>query len=505
MSKKILHEIIKGSGLLFIGSMAGMFFGFISRTIIARCFTVSDYGIFSLSITIISMAMVISVLGFPVSIPREISFFKNKDPSKVGDIISISIIATLVSSLLIFIILFLKSGNIALIFHEKNLEYPLKILSISLPFLSLISTITSILRGFGRVKEQVFSQNILYPSLFLIFILLIIIFDFPFVTIFYSYDLSQILVFFILVIWIYLKKFFKFKLTINTKIGRELLIFSLSLLLVNVLNFIMDWTDTLMLGYYKSAEIVGLYNAAVPLAKLIPIFLGSVGLIYVPLVSGLYAEGKIEEMKGIFQTLTKWIFLLTLPIFAMMLLFPEVSINLFFGSKYISASNVLMILSLSFMFHVFLGLNGLSLVVIKENRFIMLSTFISAVLNIILNALLIPIYGIIGASIATAVSYLSANILNSIKLYKKTKIHPFNKNYIKSLIICFILLFVVKVLLLNISVGIIFSFSILVIFLIFYYSALLLTKCFDSEDIDLLSSICKKIGINIKILEKLIK
>ena len=36
---------------------------------------------------------------------------------------------------------------------------------------------------------------------------------------------------------------------------------------VGILNFLITWTDTLMLGYYKGSEVVGLYNAASPLAN----------------------------------------------------------------------------------------------------------------------------------------------------------------------------------------------------------------------------------------------
>ena len=47
-----------------------------------------------------------------------------------------------------------------------------------------------------------------------------------------------------------------------------------------------------MLGYYKTSEVVGLYNSASPLAKLLPIFLNSAGFIYPPLATALYAQGE---------------------------------------------------------------------------------------------------------------------------------------------------------------------------------------------------------------------
>jgi len=69
-----------------------------------------------------------------------------------------------------------------------------------------------------------------------------------------------------------------------------------------------------------------------PLTKLLSIFLGCAGFIYRPLATALYAQGKIEELKRVYQVLTKWIFLATLSLVAMMFLFPEATIELFFGT-----------------------------------------------------------------------------------------------------------------------------------------------------------------------------
>jgi len=142
-------------------------------------------------------------------------------------------------------------------------------------------------------------------------------------------------------------------------------------------------------------------------------------------------RGKIEELKRVYQVLTKWIFLATLPLFAMIFLFPEATIGFFFGAKYLEASKALQILALGFMFHVLLGLNGWSLVVIKESGFVMYSTMISAVINVVLNVLLIPTYGIEGAATATAISYFTTNVLNSLRLHQMAKVQPFSRNYTK--------------------------------------------------------------------------
>ncbi|MPW38617.1 oligosaccharide flippase family protein [Thermococcus sp. 101 C5] len=108
---------------------------------------------------------------------------------------------------------------------------------------------------------------------------------------------------------------------------KELLSFSIPLFIVAILGMIMGYTYTLMLGYFKTPDVVGLYNGVLPLAQLITVILGSSGFIYTPIVPGLYSKGLIEEMGRTYQILTKWIFSVTFPVFLVIFLFPETVLN----------------------------------------------------------------------------------------------------------------------------------------------------------------------------------
>ena len=64
-----------------------MFFGFLSRAIIARYFSTGEYGVFNLALTVLSIALVVATLGFQNSLPREVAFYKEREPSRVRDLI----------------------------------------------------------------------------------------------------------------------------------------------------------------------------------------------------------------------------------------------------------------------------------------------------------------------------------------------------------------------------------------------------------------------------------
>ncbi len=100
----------------------------------------------------------------------------------------------------------------------------------------------------------------------------------------------------------------------------------------------MTWTDTLMLGYFMTSDMVGLYNGAVPLAHLLPTILISFSFLYLPIAAQFYARNQMEELKRIYQVLARWIFIITLPIFLVLLLFPDTVLGFLFGATYIQAA-----------------------------------------------------------------------------------------------------------------------------------------------------------------------
>ncbi|ASJ11578.1 flippase [Thermococcus thioreducens] len=503
-TSQALQKIARGTGIVSFGTVFWLFFEFLSRTIIARHYSTSEYGVFNLSLTVLSIALVIATLGFQNSLPREVAFYREREPSRVSDLISTASIIVALNSIIWTIILILGAEDIAQIFNEMRLAYALKIIAFALPFLALIGVTISISQGFGRVREKVYFQNIIYPTLFLVLVLVGTFLNFPFTFVFFVYVVAQAFTLLALIFDVWRVRLFGFRISLNLKIGSGLVVFSLPLLFMGILIFVMNWTDTLMLGYYSSSEAVGLYNAASPLAKLIQIFLISAGFIYVPIASQLYAQGRIEEIGRVYQLLTKWIFVLTLPLFSIVFLFPRTTINFFFGTKYAEASSALRILALGFMCHTLMGPNGWSLIIIGETVFNMVGDLFAAITNIVLNVILIPLYGIEGAAMSTAVSYFVANVFRSFWLYKRTKIHPFSWNYAKLLVISFVLLGIIQTIHLRVS-NIWYEILILVIFLLVYLFLSLLSRSVDKEDVELFLAIEKKLRIELKIIKRTLR
>ena len=74
-----LQKIAKGTGIIFIGTIIGMLLGFVSRVIIVRSITQSEYGIYSLALVLMSIFVTISTLGLQEGSTRYIAYFRGKN------------------------------------------------------------------------------------------------------------------------------------------------------------------------------------------------------------------------------------------------------------------------------------------------------------------------------------------------------------------------------------------------------------------------------------------
>ena len=106
-----LQKIVKGTGLVFFGTVFSMFCMFLISVIVARYFSTEEYGIFNLVWTILNLAFLIALLGFQSSLPREVAIYKERKPSKLNDLISTSLIIVTINSLILTGILFLNADS----------------------------------------------------------------------------------------------------------------------------------------------------------------------------------------------------------------------------------------------------------------------------------------------------------------------------------------------------------------------------------------------------------
>jgi len=277
-------------------------------------------------------------------------------------------------------------------------------------------------------------------------------------------------------------------------INKELFIYSLPLIFSAVIASVFGWIDTFFVGYFKTVVDVGVYNVALPIAGIIAFTPFLFMQLFFPLINREYSSKNLDLIKQLSKQISKWIFLINLPLLVIFILFPGVIINLLFGSQYLAAETALIILAFGFFFMSQAEISLHLLNMAKKPHLGMIDIALAAVLNIILNIILVPKLGLIGAALSTTISYFFYGFLLITQGYYYVKIVPLRRKMLSvliSVIIASLALLVVRSLikttLLNITLVAIF-------FFLFYFLLLFITKSLDNNDYMIIYSIKNKLA-----------
>lgn len=506
MAKRLsesLGVIARGSSVVFAGIVASLVLNFVLRIALVRDMSQEDYGLYSLAVTLAGIVCAVAVLGLDEGSARHIAYFRGRsEDAQAGGIVAATWKIALLSSVVFAAVLFVFSDAIATgLFRSPGLSGILKALAFSIPFAVLIQVLASIMRGYSETWSRAFFKDTLRPLLFLAFMLGIIALRLPFFAVVYAYLASMALAFGALAV--YTARCLRVRGTkavaARAGVTRDLLGISLPLLSVSLLMLLMSQATEVLLGVFADPVAVGKYDIAILMASQVLTVINSLGYAYTPAASGLFGQGRLEELKRSYVVATRWGYVLTLPVVFVLLLFPAPLLALLFGSGYAGIAPVLQVIVLGYLVNTLTGPNYHTLIAAGRMRLIIESFLLNAASNLALCFLLIPPFGIAGAAVAAGVSSALGNLLLSARLYQQLGVHPLTRSYLASIAASVALLGAFYVLLnytpLQLTIWI--APPCLALFAAAYGGALLLLRAVDPEDVALLAAVERRIGIKV--------
>lgn len=183
------------------------------------------------------------------------------------------------------------------------------------------------------------------------------------------------------------------------------------LALIAGIGMINAHADTLMLGWFRSAEEVGLYRVAASSAGLLGFGMTALNSVVAPHFARLYAQRNMAQLQQLVTRSAQVMVALALPVFIAFILAGEALLTLAFGNEFATAYIPLIILSFGHLFSVAVGSVGALLNMTGHERSTALGAVVAAGSNVILNAVLIPLLGVSGAALATAGSLVLWNLV----------------------------------------------------------------------------------------------
>ncbi len=503
-----LKIIVKGAGIVFIGIIISKFLSLIYRIFIARYFGAEDYGIFSLAIAIVSFFYIFSIFGMPQVLTNLIAEnLAKKNFENIKKYSAIGIRTVFILSIFLMIILFFSAKKISFFLKNDLLGEILPIIAISIPFYSTFYIIASIFLGFKKIEYKVLSEHIFSNSFKVFFTLFFGLLGFGLFGISVAYTLSWILTF--LFSLSLLKNILKIiKLDIKSFFLNDftLIKLSLPLLLTTFLATIIMYTDSIMIGYFKTAKDVGLYNAALPLAQILIIPSSILTSLFLPVISEIYIKESIESVKKIYKTVVRWTFYFVFPIYLLFLVFSKQVLYIIFGKEYISAYVALMILSSGYLFFFLTFAVRQIIIMFKKTKNIFYISLLTASTNVFMNLFLIPKFSINGAAFASFLSYFMGFIVYSYMIKRALGTVGIEKDYlIKSIFSAFLPASIIYIFKDFITISIPTVLLMFSLYILLYIFLLFIFRGFYKEDIEILLAIERKLGVNLGLLKKILR
>ncbi|PWI29834.1 flippase [Flavobacteriaceae bacterium LYZ1037] len=412
--KEILN---KGFSFLTL-RLGGLFLGYIFTFLIAREYGASVVGLISLSFTFIMCISIFGRLGIDVNLIPFFSIESNKNDS--GLFFKVLLKAFIFSSLLAFILYFFK-GEIAInIFNKPQLEPYIIWSALTIPFWTITLVCAGLFRSLKKNTLFAFFNN---PGRFLLTLLVFLLFLYGLAPDSLTAIKAHFYGIFVLAILSVCFAFIQFE---TIKVFSEsnswsFLREAFPMMLSGVVIVFLGWTDTFVLGIYETDDTIGIYNVALKIATLTSFSLQAINSILAPKVAKYYKESNNSELKKIVRFATKINFIITLIVVLLIFLFHEFLLGLF-GLEFLAGGTVLLILCVGQLVNSLSGSVGLILQMTGHQKIHQNIVLVALGINIILNFILTPRYGAVGAAIATLISMAFWNIYGAIYLKRKMNI-----------------------------------------------------------------------------------
>ncbi|MDW5548935.1 flippase [Methanosarcina sp.] len=192
---------------------------------------------------------------------------------------------------------------------------------------------------------------------------------------------------------------------------KEYLQFSLPLTPNSLIRWITESSDRYMVTYFLGLRSVGVYSAACSIGSLIQLFVSSLQLILLPELSKLFDENKTDEVRIYMSHSLRYFLLISIPAVFGLSALAKPLLGILTTDDFLSGWFVIPIIAFSGLlagiFQIFVN----TMLLIKETKTTTYINIVAAVSNVLINLLLIPSIGIVGASLSTLFSYFLMAVL----------------------------------------------------------------------------------------------
>ena len=416
--------LARGGTEAFVIRAIGIGIAFGVQVLVARVIGSAQYGIYVVVVSWLGILALFGTMGLDTVVTRFVAAYQaRKEWNSLRGVLCLANRLSLAASLLTATV---ASFLVWLLCDNPNLRYAFWIGCASLPVLVLISIRRAALQALKYIVQAILPEAIIHPLTFgLLVCLAVLILPAPLAAPqVMALSLVSALSILGITTWWLCQRMPGPARSVKPKFRTsEWVTVAFPLFFISGMLIILSRTDIVMIGAITGTEAAGFYSVAARIAELVVFSLNAVNTIAAPIISQLYSTSQHSELQRIVSLAAKGVFLTVVPVAIIIVLFGKMILGLF-GPKFIIAYVPLLILLSGQILNALTGPVGSLMTMTGYERQAAWIIGTGAGTNIALNAVLIPIWGIIGAAIATAFTTVLWNVAMLIFVRRRIGIDP---------------------------------------------------------------------------------
>jgi len=404
-------SLIHGISWVMLIRIAGAGLTYLSHVMLARWMGAFEFGIFAYAWVWVTIIGYIAPLGISGAVVKFLPDYLARGKwRRARGLISFSRIAVALSGLVIgtaFGLTIFLLGDLV----PTHYRLPLYLAAATMPLMGLIDLHQELSRSFDWMRQAYFPTYVLRPAMLLLLVGIIVYRGIPTTA---SSASTAALIACLATLGAQFALFrgkvgSEFSADRATYHARHWLRAAFPFLFIEAAYLVLENTDIVMLGYFTPPDDIAIYYAVIRTSGLLGFIAFAVSALAAPRFSTLHAQEKTAELRAFYHQsihLTLWP---SLALGALLLLFGE-PILAFFGPQFSSGYPALTILVTAMLFEAAFGPVSFLLSMTGHQAATARAIGYTAVANIVLNAILIPQWGLLGAATATALSIMLRTI-----------------------------------------------------------------------------------------------
>jgi stage V sporulation protein B len=426
-SLRSLSKIAKESSIGTVASYLGILINYGLVWVLTHALTPDEFGVFSLGQSILGFSLVFVLLGTPKALDRFIPQYRALgEIGKVRSLIGGVSKWVGVTSALVMLLLFFLSPWLSVELSEPRLASAMQVLLLSIPAIAVQQNLSAVFLGFKNLRYRVLIERILIPVVKGLMALIILWLGLGLRGWLWAFSIAS-LVGSAVSLWLFNRKVWY---DVRTQPAEcvdftQVLAYAWPLSISSVLSLVVGKMDILLLGYYRSSSEVGILRVYVYVVALVGVIKTSFEQIFKPVASELSAKGDLSEFSALYKRVAKWLFHLSFAVLLLFLILGRDLMNLLFPGEYLVGFSPLIIILASRSVNAAFGTEGMVLEASGRTRLSLLNMLLMLSSNFVIDVVLIPRYGILGAAVGMGAATVIGSLAGLIEIYVLYRLQPF--------------------------------------------------------------------------------